>query len=88
MEGRIAKPVDDAHEQYFYEHLLPDSLREFVPQYFGEEEKGGGEGKMKKGGTCLLSAWAGMTLLLRKPVALGMRGRLVCTFTLACSKEN
>lgn len=31
----IAKPFDDSHEQHFYESLLPEDLRPFVPKYFG-----------------------------------------------------
>lgn len=35
LEGKIAKPVDDHHEQHFYERLLSPRLREFVPRYYG-----------------------------------------------------
>lgn len=31
----IAKPFDDLHERNFYEHLLHENLKGFVPQYFG-----------------------------------------------------
>ena len=40
LEGRIAKPVDDGHEENFYTHLLHDDLREFVPRYYGKSESG------------------------------------------------